>query len=304
MRKLTAANLVSAIRNLPKNQVFQYVNPRTKGVVRVIGVAGPEGPITFKRWTPSKGQTDKNAKVESISSQMLWRMANAFVENLPLNVDRVFGASYNNRSVLECLVAHTPEFYFCYPGRVEDTAGSVGIKSGHKHIMWIPSQPHRNGVLVQKATNIAISEIPAQSVSYDLVLPRTLENASIDVNAARRHTQIQIALYLIGTHLGFRTWIAQNDNGIIFNNKPLIEQTGIVRTLQDEPMVYPHEGAVQAGLFIDCIWFNIFKPLNVLFFPYTAVEELDYLCEKRNLNSQSVNEEFLDCFMEKVANIA
>jgi type II restriction enzyme len=44
-----------------------------------------------------------------------------------------------------------------------------------------------------------------------------------------------------------------------------------------------------------------FKPLNALYFPYSAVEELYYLCEKRNLNRQSVTEEFLDCFMEKAA---
>jgi len=197
-----------------------------------------------------------------------------------------------------------------------------------------------------------------QTVSYDLVLPSVMEGAGIDVNTKRRHAQIQIALYLIGLHLGFRTWIAQNDKGIIYNEKPLIEQKGIVKTLQDEPMVYPHNGAVQAGLFIDCIWFqnhklmpaimevehstgvqsgllrmlnfyeklprfqtryvivapdddrqhvikearkDIFKQLNALYFPYSAVEELYYLCKKRNLNGQSVTEEFLDCFMERAA---
>ncbi len=180
----------------------------------------------------------------------------------------------------------------------------------------------------------------------------------MDINIARRHTQIQIALYLIGLHLGFRTWIAQNDKGIVYNDKPLIEQNGIVKSLHDEPMVYPHDGAVQAGLFIDCIWFQnhklmpaimeiehttgvtsgltrmlefynklprfqtryvivapdddrqhvireaskaTFKPLNTLYFPYSAVEEMYYLCEKRNLNRQSVTEEFLDCFMERAA---
>jgi len=210
----------------------------------------------------------------------------------------------------------------------------------------------------ERQTNISISEIPIQSVSYDLILPSSIEDTEINVNMARRHTQIQIALYLIGLHLGFRTWIAQNDKGIIYNEKPLIEQIGIVKNLQDEPMVYPHDGAIQAGRFIDCIWFqnhklipaimevehstgitsgltrmlnfqaklprfqtryvivasdddrrhvikeaskDIFKPLNTLYFPYSAVEELYYLCEKRNLNRQGVTEEFLDCFMEKAS---
>jgi type II restriction enzyme len=358
MQKITAANLVSAIRQLPKNQDYNYISPKTKGLIRIIDVVLPEGGITFKRWNPSKGKTANTAKVESISSQLIWRVANAFSENQPINIDRVLGASYNTRSVLESLIAHTPQFYFCYPGRIEDIAGNVKIQHGHKHLMWIPSEPHRNGVVEEKNTNIAISEIPSQTVSYDLVLPPALEGTGIDVNIARRHTQIQIALYLIGLHLGFRTWIAQNDKGIIYNDKPLIEQNGIVKTLHDEPMVYPHDGAVQAGLFIDCIWFqnhklmpaimevehstgvtsgltrmlnfseklprfqtryvivapdddrqhvikeaskDIFKQLNTLYFPYSAVEELYYLCEKRNLNRESVTEEFLDCFMEKAA---
>jgi type II restriction enzyme len=356
MHKITAANIISAIRQLPKNQDYNYISPRTKGLIRIIDVAVPEGGISFKRWTPSNGETVEKAKVESISSQLIWRVANAFVENQAINIDRVLGASYNTRSVLESLIAHTPQFYFCYPGRIEDIAGNVEIKHGHKHLMWIPSEPHRNGVLAEKKTNIAISEIPMQSVSYDLVVPPSINGAEIDVNVARRHTQIQVALYLIGLHLGYRTWIAQNDKGIIYNDKPLIEQSGIVTSLQNEPMVYPHDGAVQAGLFIDCIWFqnhklmpaimeveqstgvtsgltrmlnfqsklpnfktryvivapdddrqhvvkeankDIFKTLNTLFFPYSAVEEMYYLCEKRNLNRQSVTEEFLDCFMEK-----
>jgi len=359
MQRITAANLVAAIRQLPKNQDYNYISSRNKGKIRIIDVIMPEGGIIIKRWNPSKGETAKDARTDSISSQLIWRVANAFSENQPINIDRVLGASYNTRSVLEALIAHTPEFYFCYPGRIEDIAGSVKIRDGHKHLIWIPSMPHRNGILAQKETNVAISEIPIKSVSYDLVLPSGLEGAAdIDINVQRRHTQIQIALYLIGLHLGFRTWIAQNDKGIIYNDKPLIEQDGIVRTLQGEPMVYPHEGAVQAGLFIDCIWFqnhrlmpavmevehstgvtsgltrmlnfqaklprfqtryvivaadddrqhvikesskDIFKSLNVSYFPYSAVEELYYLCEKRNLNRHSVTEEFLDCFMEKTA---
>jgi type II restriction enzyme len=358
MQRITAANLVTAIHQLPKNQAYNYINPRTKGLIRVVDVTLPEGPISIKRWLPSRGETENSAETISISSQLIWRVANSFAENQPVNFDRVLGASYNTRSVLESLIAHTPQFYFCYPGRIEDIAGSVKIRRGHKHLMWIPSNPHRNGVGKEKQINVAISEIPMQSVSYDLVLPPSIEGTEIDVNVARRHTQIQIALYIIGLHLGFRTWIAQNDKGIIYNDKPLIEQNGIVKTLQDEPMVYPHDGAVQAGLFIDCIWFQdhkfmpaimevehttgvtsgltrmlefydklprfqtryvivasdddrrhvikeasktTFKPLNALYFSYSAVEELYYLCEKRNLNRQNVTEEFLDCFMEKAA---
>ena len=43
---------------------------------------------------------------------------------------------------------------------------------------------------------------------------------------------------------------------------------------------------------------DIFKPLNAKFFPYSAVEELFSLCERRNIPRGSVNEPFLDAYME------
>jgi len=357
MPNLTAENLVAFIRQLPRNRDYNYINPATKGLIRIVDIQMPEGPIYFKRWDPSKGETAEHAEKSTISTQAIWRYANAFSENMPVHVDRVFGASYNNRSVLESLVAHTPQFYYCYPGRIEDIAGNTAIKRGHKHLLWLPSEPHQNGKLVEKQTSVAISEIPAASVMYDsLQIPDALITEGVDINVARRHTQIQIALYLIGLQLGFRTWIAQNDKGIIYNDKPLIEQTGIVKKLRDERLVYPFDGAEQAGLFIDCIWFKnshlmpavmevehstgvtsglarmlnfksklpqfptkyvivapdddrqhvvteankeIFKPLNAQYFPYSAVEELYYLCQRRNL--RGVSEDFIDCFMESVA---
>lgn len=43
---------------------------------------------------------------------------------------------------------------------------------------------------------------------------------------------------------------------------------------------------------------NMFKPLNANFFPYSAVEELCSLCGRRNIPMGSVNEPFLDAYME------
>ena len=82
---------------------------------------------------------------------------------------------------------------------------------------------------------MAISEIPMQSVTYDnLILPaHMMSDDKLDIEVVRRHTQIQIALYLIGLQLGYRTWIAQNDKGILFKNKPLLEQPGIISSLRD-----------------------------------------------------------------------
>lgn len=212
------------------------------------------------------------AHVESISSEMIWRVANAINIGDPINLDRILGGSYNTRSVLETLIALTPEFYYCYPGRIKDIDGHSTIEHGHKHIIWLPETPHEQGVLVEKSVpNMAISEIPIQSVTYDdLILPDNITlGGDMNIEVLRRHTQIQIALYLIGLQLGYRTWIAQNDKGIIYKDKPLIEQPGIVSTLKCENIISAFPGAEPSAKFIDCIWFQ-----NHRFMP--AVMEVEH----------------------------
>lgn len=257
MRKLSASNLVAAINQLDKNRAYNYVNPRTKGLIKVVGVDLPEGPVRIKRWDPSKGQVESQQRIENISSEMIWRIANAFDPNHPINFDRILGGSYNTRSVLESILAHTPEFYFCYPGRIENKGGQSTIKHGHKHLVWKPEQPHQLGVLEKTETDITISEIPTQEAYYDsLVLPDQLAEHDIDIEVQRRHAQIQIALYFIGKQLNFRTWIAQNDKGILYQNKRIAEYEGVIDSLGDEKLMTGWNDAVQAALLIDCIWFK------------------------------------------------
>lgn len=287
---------------------------------------------------------------------MLWRLANSLVANQPINVDRIFGASYNTRSVLESLLAHTPQFYYCYPGRIESINSKTKVKSGHKHLMWKPENPHLLGLPVKTETDVIISEIPAMEAYYEaLVLPDAFSEIGMDIEIQRRHAQIQIALYFIGKQLGFKTWIAQNDRGILYQNKRLAEFEGVISSLKEEKLMKAYDDAIQAALRIDCIWFKNgrlmpavmevehstgvtsgltrmknfkdkfppfltryvivasdddrrkvvqeankaqFLDLDVRFFPYSAVEELYALCQKRKL--QGVTEEFLDCYMEKV----
>lgn len=258
-QRYTAYNLVRAISQLPRNVNYNYVNPNTKGLIRVENVELPAGPIQIRRWNPTKGETPNKAKIESISSEMIWRVANAINEGDPINLDRILGGSYNTRSVLEALIALTPEFYSCYPGRIKDIDGHSSIEHGHKHLIWLPNEPHQQGVLVEKQVpNMAISEIPMQSVTYDnLILPKSMTiGGEMDIEVIRRHTQIQIALYLIGLQLGYRTWIAQNDKGIIFREKPLIEQPGIIPSLNNENMITAFPNAEPSARFIDCIWFK------------------------------------------------
>ena len=257
MRKISAANLVSSINQLDKNTAYNYINPKTTGLIKIEGVDLPEGPIRIKRWNPSKGEIEASKKIETISSEMIWRIANAFNPNQPINVDRVLGGSYNTRSVFETLLVLTSEFYYCYPGRIEDKGGQSSIKHGHKHIIWKPEKPHKMGVLEKVETDIIISEMPALNAFYDsLVLPDSFEQQDIDIDIKRRHAQIQIALYVIGKQLNFRTWIAQNDKGILYQDKKIIEHEGVISSLRDEKLMLAYDDAIQAALLIDCIWFK------------------------------------------------
>lgn len=353
--RLTASNIVKSIASLPKNQWYEYINAATRTKVMVVSVTTPEGPIAIKRYDSRKG-TPSTAKTETISAQMIWRIANALQTETPINFDRVLGASYSTRSALESLLAHTPEFYWCKPGRIELSNSTQEIKSGHKHLIWRPNHPHKNGTLEQFKTDVVISEIPTASAIYEaLAIPSVASEGITDINVQRRHLQIQIALVAIGHQLGFRTWVARNDQGITYGNKKVGELDGIVIHLEQENLLKVWEDAIKAAMHIDCIWFRNgrfmpavmevehstgvvtglarmkklkdqlpqfstrwvivapdedrskvmkeanepqFHDLKTMFFPYSAVDELYALCQKRKLNSKAVNEDFLDCFME------
>lgn len=258
MKKLTASNITSFINHLDKSALYNYVYSGNKGVIKIEGVDLPEGPIRIKRWDSSKGESESQKKIENISSEMIWRVANAFSPNRPINFDRILGGSYNTRSVLEALIAHTPEFYYCYPGRIENKGGKTSIKHGHKHLIWKPEDPHRAGILIKSETDIVISEVITQDAFYDsLVLPNdNVEQEELDIEIKRRHAQIQIALYFIGKQLNFRTWIAQNDKGILYQNKRIGEYEGVIASLKDEKLMKAYDEAIQAALLIDCIWFQ------------------------------------------------
>jgi hypothetical protein len=253
-------------------------------------------------------------------------------------------------------LAHTSQFHFCYPGRLETAGGNPTVKKGHKHLIWTPEHTHRTGIVKETKTEIVISEIPALEAFYDaLVLPSETKSTDLDINLQRRHAQIQVALYFIGHQLNFRTWIAQNDKGILYQNKKLGEYVGVISSLKDEQLMSSYDDAIRAALMIDCIWFKNgklmpavmevehstgvtsglsrmknfkdkfppfptryvivapdedrakvvqesnkpqFHDLNTRFFPYSAVEELYALCQRRKL--RGITEDFLDCYMEPV----
>jgi hypothetical protein len=256
MSTLTAANLVSAIRQLPRNVRYNYVNPSTRGIIKIVRVDAPEGPIIIKRWNPSKGENEAVAEEESISTEMLWRVANSFRPNQPINLDRMLGGSYNTRSVVEALLAHTPEFYYAYPGRYEIIAERTTVRHGHKHLMWVPDDPHALGVMQQRNTDIIISELPSVDAVYEAILLPEAEDSEIDPEIQRSHALMQASLYVIGKQLNYRTWIAANDRNIIFQGRRISEMDGVIPDLRNERMMQAYPEAVRAALLIDCVWFK------------------------------------------------
>lgn len=261
MPRLTANNIVRAIAALPRDRDYTYANERTHTVVRIISITEPEGPISVKRWDPTKGQTANRAKAASISRDMIWRLANSITENTPVNLERVYASSYNLRSALEALLVHTPQFYFCYPGRIVNYGdASQRTARGHKHIIWLPDEPHQNGLAAQKnVENMAVSELPTRSVVYDsITLPTGYSIPAQDLPAARRHAQIQILLYLIGKAIGHRTWIAANDHGIVYQGTPLRDCPGIIPSLTNdtEGNLIKGSRAEHEARLIDCIWLH------------------------------------------------
>ena len=357
--KLTAQNLVRQIGDLPRDRMYQYVNPANRGIIVIHAVHEPEGPIVIKRFDPSKGQTLTQAEVESIPSEMIWRMANAIIPGRPVNVDRVFGGSYNTRSVFEALLAHTPLFYACRPDRISQNGSLTEIKRGHKHLLHLPEKPHNDFAINWEQINIQVSEIAIADVAYQGIdLGAVPPNREINIEQQRRHAQIQVALVIIGQHLGFRTWVAANDHAIQYAGKRIIEMDGVIANLSSEQVLLGYAQAARAAHLIDCIWFrngkmmpavmeiehstgvtsgltrmkgfydlgpalrNIrwtvvapdedrqkvfeqanrsqFKELDTRFFPYSAVEELYSLCDRRN--PKGITDDFLDSFIERCIN--
>lgn len=346
-------DILEAIRALRRDHAYLYLLPTSQMRIDVVDVVEPYGPIIVNLYDPTKGQGPSTSRTVSISAGMIRRYANAFREGVPVNIDRVLGGSYNTRSALESLLAHTPEFYYCYPGRIDSAESSTKIEEGHKHLLWLPNEPHWDGVpRERRVENMTISEISSLEAIYDAVVLPEEPQSCVPQCIARRHAQIQIALAEIGIALGFRIWIAQNDKAILYKGKRLGELDGVIKSLEDERLLAANHEGIHAALLIDVIWFrnarfmpavievehttgvtsgltrmkNLqdilppiprrwvvaaadedcervmretnkeqFHSLNTWFLPYSSVDELYSLCQRRNL--RGTNDEFLDSFM-------
>lgn len=252
-RTYTANDLCRAINSLDKRRYYGYLDSKNHGEIMIVSVQMPEGPIVIRRRRSASGVFGKEV---SMSSQMLWRTANALNSGIPINLDRVLGGSYNTRSVLESLLAHTPEIYTCLPGRVESIQGEERIVRGHKHII-LSEKPHAAGITqsINLGEDCVISEVPSMGMMYDVV-PAVRRADPLDIEIRRRHSQIQVAIAEIGKSLSMRTWISVEDRGIRYNGKVIIEYPYIVRDLRDERSINNYPEAMSFAKDIDCMYFN------------------------------------------------
>ena len=258
MSKVTAANLVSAINSLNKDIIYDYPNAKTRTKIQIVNIKLPEGPIRIKRCDPSKGESFAEQVERTISNKMLWRLANSIKPDHPINIDRVFGASYNTRSALEALLLHTEYFYICYPGRLERTGEVTEVKHGHKHLIYCPDTPHpKEQIGIKEINNVVINDIEREFMIDSLLLdPQKIASNKIDINIQRRHAQIQVLLIKCAEAMGLRTWVAKNDHSIQYNDKKLIEMESVLKKLSDASSLRGYDQAAPAGELIDIIWFG------------------------------------------------
>jgi len=255
--RITAENIAKAISGLARNEWFEYIDPKTKTQARIVTVTLPEGPLELER-----KKKDGETEAVTISTNVLWRVANAIERGIPFQIDRILGASYNSRSLLETLLARTPEFHVCRPGRIEGHGyGSVTeIKKGHKHLIWLPEKPHENGKLstYEVSDDLVIVET-ARAVIYDAVKideGRIDSEEDLDEGTLRRHIQIQVSLYEIGEHLGYRSWIAANDQHHRYRDGAIRDLPMLTKSLADEKVLGSYPEAQHKADLIDLIWFN------------------------------------------------
>ena len=253
-RTYTANDICRAINSLDKRRYYGYLGGCSHGEIRIVSVKMPEGPIVIQR-RESSGKPF--GEPVSMSSQMLWRAANALGSGIPINLDRVFAGSYNTRSVLESLLAYTPEIYTCLPGRQEQIGGRVNVVRGHKHII-LSDEPHALGTVAELdlGDDCVINEIPSVGMMYDVVPAIRRDDAQMSIEIRRRHSQIQVALYEIAKSLDMRTWLAVEDHGIRYLGRSIMEHAQIVADLGTERSIAEYPEAIDLAKHIDCIYFN------------------------------------------------
>ncbi len=252
MARLKVADIVNLFEQLGTDKTYLYYSGTTR--LRITDIHNPEGPIKFKRWSNQKPES--TATNGSISTNQLATICSVFSgkPNYPIHFDRLFSAGGNSRAALETLLAYTPNFFICYPQKINPYTGNA--EANLKHIMWCPDESHAWGQIQEKTFDQIISEVEVGVNFGDIdVTPGMLGQEFDSIEAKKTHTQMQVALVKIGNALNFRTWIARNDRSIPVGNSKLGSLDGVIPSLEDVQILFNPE-IKQAASLIDCIWFT------------------------------------------------
>ena len=261
MSTLSVSELIHQIEVL-KGTPLCY--PSGKGLFVVTDVTRPEGPITFKRQKKGEFVDWRKIEEDTIPTNLLWRYVNALKKGTPTNIDRVVGASYNCRSVLEAIVAHLPHFYMCKPKRItEIDSDTVVVSNGHKCVIWNPEKEHAfKEIVVDKSVQGFINESALSDIYFDAQCGDDVnarqdgrENI-VDENIRRVHSQMQVLLGKTADWMGLKTWIAVEDHGIVTGGKNILTYPHIISDLSTVECICNRKQVIDKAKHIDCIWFN------------------------------------------------
>lgn len=259
MSNLSVQELIGQFKYLINIGAILY--PAGKSVFMIVRVDSPEGPVTVKRKRCSDS-TPWNAVPEvSISSQMLWRVVNALRTGLPIQIDRVVGASYNSRSVLEAMIACCSNFFMCRPKRMTLVGTQTTIsENSHKYLIWRANETHEIGNIQWIDLDGYITEVPSKELYFDAQnldpIPATSDKSQLDPTIRRLHSQMQVLLSHAANWMNMRSWVAVEDHGIITGGKNLLSYPFMVKELEQERVISNYPEAIKVAKHIDCIWFN------------------------------------------------
>lgn len=130
---MTIDHILDLIEQLPRNEEFDYVSGG-ESKAKLISIDRDNIKVDIVR--VNADGSEKNA---SMTPDILNTLVHSIKENRPFKFDNVLNGSGNVRSTMEAIFAHTSEFYSCKIGRV-------------KHLIWVPSKPHRIGEIVEYST--------------------------------------------------------------------------------------------------------------------------------------------------------
>lgn len=353
--------LVEPLASLPRGMWFPFECLQLKNYARVVSCRSSMGPIVVEYCESIKNSLLSGPRRVCFYPDLFKSIELCLKEAIPITLVNVPGLSRLSRlerSLLIALLAYTPEYYICYPlRRLGDSQKNQ--QYSRAHLIWLPSKPHALGWLGSFGAHASVSEISSASHIYDAIDPASLNSKEDICHLEKRLTclQIKIVMIQIGELLGFRTYIAKNDQGVIYDGKRISELPAVVSDLASEKLVSAYDEAIKAGRLIDCVWFKNgrimpavmevehsagitsgltrmknfqsylppfptrwtivapdedrnkviekcnnpqFKELNAKYLPYSAVEELYSLCQRRKITG--VDDTFLDCFMENTVN--